>query len=219
MEEPTEWCAGMVVVPKSEGKVRICVDLTKLNTSVLRERHILPAVDSILAQISGAEVFSTLDANSGFWQISLAKESSLLTTFITPVGRYRFNRLPFGITSAPEYFQKRMSQLLSGMEGVVCLIDDVLIFGKTQEEHDERLQAVLRRLRDANLTLNKKKCTFSCSRVKFLGQVLTKAGISSDPDKVAAILELPAPTNVPARCSCNTCPSCMNKRRHSDSCG
>lgn len=73
VEEPTEWCAGMVVVPKSEGKVRICVDLTKLNTSVLRERHILPAVDSILAQISGAEVFSTLDANSGFWQISLAK--------------------------------------------------------------------------------------------------------------------------------------------------
>ena len=110
----------MVVVTKSQGKVRICVDLTKLNQSVCRERHILPSVDQSLAQISGAKVFSKLDANSGFWQIELSKESALLTTFITPFGRFCFNRLPFGITSAPEHFQKRMSEILTNLDGVVC---------------------------------------------------------------------------------------------------
>lgn len=196
VEEATEWCAGMVVVPKSEGKVRICVDLTRLNACVLRERHTLPSVEQILAQVSGAQLFSKLDANSGFWQVPLAKESSLLTTFITPFGRFRFNRLPFGITSAPEYFQKRMGQVLTGMDGVLNLIDDVLVYGKTQEEHDERLMAVLQKLRKENITLNKEKCVFSSPRVKFLGQVLSKAGITADPDKITAILELPEPTNV-----------------------
>ena len=107
VDTPTDWCAGMVVVPKPDGRIRICVDLTKLNESVRRERHMLPSVEQTLAQLGGATVFSKLDANSGFWQIELTKESSLLTTFITPFGRYCFNRLPFGITSAPEYFQKR----------------------------------------------------------------------------------------------------------------
>ena len=96
----------MVVVPKASGDVRICVDLTKLNESVRRERHIMPSVELTLGQLGEAKVFSKLDANSGFWQVKLAEESSKLTTFITPFGRFRFNRLPFGITSAPEYYQK-----------------------------------------------------------------------------------------------------------------
>ena len=103
--QPTPWCAGMVVVPKKSGKVRICVDLKPLNASVLREAHPLPKVDETLAQLSGAKVFSKLDANSGFWQIPLSQTSRLLTTFITPMGRYCFNKLPFGISSAPEHFQ------------------------------------------------------------------------------------------------------------------
>ena len=106
VEGPTDWCAGMVVVPKSNKKVRICVDLTQLNKCVKRERHIMPSVDHTLAQLSNAKIFSKLDANSGFWQIELSKQSALLTTFITPFGRYCFNRLPFGISSAPELFQK-----------------------------------------------------------------------------------------------------------------
>ena len=96
---PTQWCAGMVVVPKKNGSVRICVDLKPLNSSVLREIHPLPTVEDILAQLSGAKVFSKLDANSGFWQIPLTEESRLLTTFITPFGRYCFNKLPFGIST------------------------------------------------------------------------------------------------------------------------
>ena len=196
VETLTDWYAGMVVVPKSGGRVRICVDLTKLNESVYRERHPLPAVEQTLAQIAGARVFSKLDANSGFWQIPLSKESALLTTFITPYGRYCFNHLPFGIISAPEHFQRRMSVVLRNLEGVVCLIDDILVHGKTQQEHDERLYAVLERLAEVGLTLNKEKCAFSQKQVKFLGQILTAEGVQSDPDKVAAIVGMREPTSV-----------------------
>ena len=135
VDEPTDWCSGMVVVPKPGGGVRICVDLTKLSSFVKRERHLLPSVDHVLAQLGDAKVFSKLDANSGFWQIELAPESSKLTTFISPFGRYMFNHLPFGISSAPEFFQKRMSELLMECKGVIGLIDDVL--GKTEEEHSK----------------------------------------------------------------------------------
>ena len=137
VEGPTNWCAGMVVVPKPNHKVRICVDLTHLNKSIQRERHILPSVDHTLAQLAEAQFFTKLDANSGFWQMPLSKESARLTTFITPYDRFCFNRLPFGISSAPELFQRRMSTALEGLEGVICLMDDILIHGKTREEHDK----------------------------------------------------------------------------------
>ena len=196
VDNPTDWCAGMVVVPKPNGNIRICVDLTKLNASVRRERHILPSVEQILAQIGGSTIFSKLDANAGFWQIKLSKQSALLTTFITPYGRYCFNRLPFGITSAPEFFQKQMSNILSGLEGVVCMIDDVLVHGKTQLEHDQRLTAVLDRLRKAKVTLNKEKCEFSKHSIRFLGQVIDQSGIRPDQDKVKAIQAMNEPENV-----------------------
>ena len=101
VKQPTDWCAPMVVVPKSQDDVRICVDLTKLNESVLRERYEMPSVDYTLGQLAGAKIFSKLDANSGFWQVPLTEESTLLTTFITPFGIFAFRRLPFGISSAP----------------------------------------------------------------------------------------------------------------------
>ena len=196
VSEPTEWYAGMVVVPKPNKKVRICVDLTRLNQSVCRERHPLPAVEQMLAQLAGARVFSKLDANSGFWQIPLSRESALLTTFITPFGRYCFHCLPFGITFAAEHFQRLMSDILSGLDGVVCVMDGVLIHGQTGEEHDKRLVKVLHRLENAGLTLNREKCPFSQSRVKFLGQVIDANGIRPDPDKIVAIQDVPTPGNV-----------------------
>ena len=138
--EPTEWCSGMVLVPKPGKKPpRICVDLTPLNLVVKRERHILPAVDQTLAMMKNAKVFTKLDARFGFWQIPLTPESRPLTTFITPFGRYQFNRLPFGIASAPEHFQRRMSQMLEGCDGVLCHADDVLVYGRDRQEHDQRL--------------------------------------------------------------------------------
>ena len=160
-------------------------------------RHISPSVDHSLAQLSGARIFSKLDANSGFWQVKLSNASALLTTFITPFGRFCFNRLPFGITSAPEYFQKRMSQVLDGLEGVVCLLDDVLVYGATQAEHNTNLEAVLKRIEEAGNTLNREKYSFSQNSIKFPGHIIETSGIRPDPDKIKAIRNMPEPNNVP----------------------
>lgn len=196
IRNPTPWYVGMVVVPKQSGAVRICVDLKPLNQSVWREVHPIPKVDETLAQLSGPTVFSKLDANCGFWQIPLTPNSRPLTTFITPFGRYCFNKLPFGISSAPELFQRRMNQILEGLEGVLCLMDDVLIFGKDQEQHDAKLMVVLERLAAAGVTLNSEKCEFAKSRVKFLGHIIDREGIRADPDKTAAVLQMRTPQNV-----------------------
>ena len=195
VQQPTNWCAGMVIVPKPNGTIRICVDLTKLNANVCQERHILPSVEETLAQLGDAKVFSKLDANSGFWQLKLASESALLTTFITPFGRYCFKRLPFGISSAPKVFQRRMSEILNGIEGVVCMMDDVLVFGKDKEEHNRRLEMVLRKLGESKVTLNWEKCEFAQPEVKFLRQIIDQNGVHPDPLKVKAITDMPPPTN------------------------
>ena len=123
-----------------------------------REVHPLPKIDETLAQLSGARVFSKLDANSVFWKIPLSKQSRLLTTLITPSSRYCFNKLPFRISSAPQHFQKRMSVILEGLDGVVCQMDDVVVFGSTHTEHDARLTAVLERIQAVGATLNPEKC-------------------------------------------------------------
>ena len=194
--EPSEWCAGMVVVPKRSGDVRICVDLNPLNESILSEPHPIPKVDETLAFLSGAVYFSKLDANSGFWQIPLSESSRPLTTFITPFGRYKFNKLPFGVSSAPELFQQRMSRILERLEGVVVLMDDVLDFGSTKEEHDTRLMKVLKRLEEVGATLNRAKCEISRPTIKFLGHILDKQGIQADPEKTSAIMKMEAPKSV-----------------------
>ena len=192
---PTEWCSGMVCVPKPNDKVRICVDLTQLNKAVKREIHPMPSVDESLSKLGQGKVFSKLDANSGFWQVPLDEQSRLLTTFITPFGRFCFNRLPFGICSAPEIFQRTMSGILEGLDGTICQMDDVLIGGKDQVQHDERVRAALRRVQDAGLTLNE-KCEFSKESIKFLAHVIDDLGIHIDPDKTTAIAKFPTPKNV-----------------------
>ncbi len=155
----------------------------------------MPAIDQMLGCLTGATVFSKLGCNSGFYQIPLSAESMLLTTFTTPFGRFAYTRLPFGICSASEVFQKRMHDILQGLDGVQCLIDDVLIFGKDQMEHDTRLVAVLDRLRQAHVTLND-KCVFSQRRINFAGHVISADGISPDEDRLSAILKMASPTNV-----------------------
>ena len=197
VEGPTEWCSGMVPVLKPNGKVRVCVDLTALNRDVAREVHPMKTVDDNLAKLQGSTIYSKLDANSGFWQIPLDEKSRILTTFITPQGRYCFNRLPFGISSAPEVFQRIISKILVGLEGqgVIVHMDDILIHGRNEEEHDARVRKVLSRLQEAGVTLND-KCEFSKKRVKFLGHVVSSAGIEVDPSKTTAIRNYPAPTNI-----------------------
>lgn len=171
-----------------------CVDLTKLNDNILREPYPLPRIDDLLGQIGDSRVFSKVDANSGFWQQKLTPEAKLLTTFITPFGRYCFNRMPFGIKTAPEHFERKMQCILEGVNGSVSLIDDILIHGKTQEEHDLRLHTTLQRLEEAGITLNADKCEFSKPEVKFAGYIVNGNGIMSDPEKVKAIKEMPTPT-------------------------
>ena len=195
VKQPTEWCSGMVCVPKKNGKLRICVDLTELNKAVRREIHPLATVEQNLAQLKEGKIFSKLDADSGFWQLPLDEPSRLLTTFITPYWRYCFNRLPFGISSAPEIFQRTMSEILDGLEGTICHMDDILIFGTTAKEHDERVRAVLRRLQKAGITLNS-KCEFSKKKIKFLGHLVSEEGVEVDPEKVEAIRKFPAPKNI-----------------------
>ena len=121
---------------------------------VKRPENPLPKIDALLGEIGESTVSTKIDANSGFWQEKLAENSQLLTTFLTPFGRYCFQRLPFGLKSAPERFQKRMLNELEGLQGVICIMDDILVHGKTQKEQDERLEAVLTRLIRARITLN-----------------------------------------------------------------
>ncbi|XP_064475629.1 uncharacterized protein K02A2.6-like [Ornithodoros turicata] len=193
VEHATEWCAPMVVVRKKNGKLRICVDFGELIKQVVRERVIMPTVEENLSKITEAKVFSKLDANAGYWQAPLSRESRELTTFITPFGRYQFLRLPFGIATAPEFFQREMSRILQDLDGTVCHMDDVLIYGKNQEQHDRRLHAALRKLSDAGITLNEEKCQFTRTRIHFLGHVLDERGIYVDPEKTEAIRKMRAP--------------------------
>ena len=150
----------------------------------------------MLAQIKESKYFTKLDCNSGFWQEKLDPDSRLLTTFITPFGRFCFNRMPFGIKSAPEHYQKKMTQILEGFDGHISIIDDMLIHGKTQKEHDERVRAVLQKLDEAGATLNPEKCEFSKREVKFAGHVISEDGIRSDPEKVESVQGMTTPHNV-----------------------
>lgn len=197
VDVPTE-CNGLVIVKKHEtNDIRVCVDLTFLNRAVVRENHPMPAVEHTLGQMPEAKYFSKLDCVSGFWQVPLSEESQLLTTFITlPFGRFCFLRLPFGISSAPEHYQKRISRIVEGFEGVINNTDDILVWGSTREEHDSRLRQMLKRLEKNNVTLNKTKCVFGVQETKFLGHVISATGISIDPSKIDAIKKLEPPKNV-----------------------
>ncbi|XP_034243498.1 uncharacterized protein LOC117646566 [Thrips palmi] len=194
VDEATEWCAPMVVVPKANGSVRICVDYTELNRSVRRERYMMPAVDELLALLGNAKWFTKLDANHGYYQLVLTEASKKLTTFITPFGRFCYNRLPMGLTSAGEHFQKRISEVLAGLDGVIHLADDILVHGDQRGQHDVRLRAVFVRLKDQRVTLNRKKCEFATQRTRFLGYIIDAGlGILPDPAKVEAIVGMPRP--------------------------
>ena len=154
----------------------------------------LPNLDDVLPKLAGAKYFSKLDASSGFYQVPLHEDKWKLTTFITPLGRFCFKRVPFGITSAPEIFQHEMSTLLHGLKGTEVIMDDILIYGKTREEHNTRLKKTLDRILESGLKLN--KCEFEHTQITYFGHLISEMGISPNPERVKAIKELLAPTNV-----------------------
>ena len=193
--EPTEWLNTLVVVEKPNGKVRLCLDPRHLNKAIKREHFQLPTVESIMAKMQGARYFSKLDASSGYWQIKVDDETAKRLAFMTTRGRYRFTRLPFGIHSASEVFQSEVAQIISGIDGVDNSQDDIIIWGNSKVEHENRLMQVLSRIRESGMKLNLSKCIFGQKEVTFLGHILSAEGVKPDPEKTRAIKEMPLPRN------------------------
>ncbi|PIK42674.1 hypothetical protein BSL78_20471 [Apostichopus japonicus] len=197
-----DWVSSLVSVTKSSGKLRVCIDPQPLNKALKRGHYPLPVIEDILPQLAKVKVFSKADCKEGFLQCELDNESSYLTTFQTPWGRYRYKRMPFGISPAPELFQQKIDQNLEGLSGVFVIADDILITGtgNTVEEanadHVTNLKRFLQRCRERSIKLNKDKFEYKCEEVAFIGHVLSKEGLRPDPRKVEAILKMPKPENV-----------------------
>ena len=188
--EPSEWVNHTVNVVSANKPIRICLDPKHLNQVILCEHYELPRASDIFGRVAKAKVFSTLDATSGFHQVVLDEKSSKLTTFYTPFGRYRYKRLAFGLSCSPEVYHQRVSQMFDDMEGVDTYLDDLLVWGETQEQHDRRLKEVLDRCRAKNFKLNKRKCKFGQSSVEFLGHVISADGLRIKNDKVEAVANM-----------------------------
>ena len=195
VDEATEWVNSMTVTEKTNGQIRVCLDPTDLNKAIIREHAPLPSDEEIMTRLGGSTIFSKLDARDGYWQVQLTEKASYMTTFNTLIGRYRYLRLPFGLSSANEVFQKRMSQVYEGLEGVEVVFDDILVHGAIQEEHDKRLRVALQRSREAKVKINDKKCKFGLSEVTYLGRIISASGVKPDPEKIRDILEMPKPTD------------------------
>ena len=193
VEEPTRWVNPMCIVTKKSGQLRLCLDPKDLNRAIQREHYPLPKVEEIMSRLNGAMYFSILDANQAFYQVRLDAESSKLCTMNTPFGRYRFLRLPYGVKSASEVFHRTVVQAFEKLEGVETFVDDVLVWGSTREEHDRRLEDVLKKARSINLRLNKSKCQFAVREVKYLSHIIGHNQVKPDDEKVRAINEMPRP--------------------------
>ena len=144
----------------------------------------MPTVDDIISDLNGATTFSKLDHNQGYHQLELTPESRDATTFSTQDGLWRYKRLNFGVSSASEIFQHAIARALSDIDGVKNMSDDIIVYGKTKAEHDRNLRNVFIRLRESNITLNRKKCEFNCTELKFYGFIFSNKGMTADPAKV-----------------------------------
>ena len=192
----TPWISPLVVIPKKDGDVRLCVDMRMANRALQRERHPTPTVDDLIHTLNESTVFTNLDLRSGYHQLTLAEESRHITTFATHKGLRRYKKLNFGTNSASKIFQHVISEQIRDIPNAVNIGDDIIIFGKTQAEHDDALRAIFQRFSLVGLTLNKDKCEFGQSQLTFFGFVFSGDGISPDPAKVDAIHNCPPPSSV-----------------------
>ena len=190
---PTPWVSAVVPVEKRNGEIRLCVDLRMVNKAVKRERHPGPTLDDWQAELKDAKVVSRVDMREGYNQIELHPSCRDLTTFSTHVGLRRFKRLTMGIANAPELFHHIIEQVIAGIPGVRNKQDDIIIYGKTQEEHDKSLRLLFERLVENGLTLKREKCIFNQSQIKFDGYIFSSEGVSADPERVAEIEQLDTP--------------------------
>ena len=194
---PTPWISAIVPVPKrnEEGDVRICSDARKANKAIKRQRHIQPTSEDLFVKLNGAKYISKIDLKAGYNQIMISNESRYITAFCTPLGIFQYKRLNFGINTSAELFQKAIEGLIHGIIGALNFSDDIIVFGKTKEEHDVQLDQVLKRINDGGLTVNEKKCEFGVKEIDFFGLHFSSEGISTQESKVNALMNAKSPNN------------------------
>lgn len=195
VSHPTPWVNAIVLAPKKNGDLRVCLDPRPLNRAIRRAHYPLPTLTDIATKLQGARFFSKLDARSGFWMVEIDDESADLCTFGTPFGRYQFTRLPYGINSASEIFHSKVRQLLEELEGVDSFIDDIIVWASTKEEHDKRLKSLLDKAREVGIKFNREKCEFCVQEVTYLGHTFSAQGMHIDNNKLKAIIEMPKPAD------------------------
>ena len=184
---------------KKNGKVRLCIDPKPLNQALKCNYYSRPTIEDVLSDLSKANVFRVLDAKIGFLHVSLDEASSFAITFGSPWGRHRWLKMPFGISPAPEEFQRRIDQAPAGLDGCKSIADDIIVFGcgETVEEatadHGEKLRSLVQRCRERGVKLNCAKLQLRRKEVSYMGHVLSADGLKADPEKVKAIKDIPAP--------------------------
>ena len=183
----------MVLMRKKDGGMRFCVDFHKLNSVTKLDEFPLPRLDDTLDLLPGATYFTTLDLASGYWQVPMEKYSQEKTAFSTHSGLQEFKRIPFGLVNVPATIQRLMEAILTVLARGVChvYLNDLLVFGRTLEEHNRHLGQVLRRIRTAGLRLKPNKCRIAQLSVEYLGHVISAEGTQTDPKKVQAVAQYP----------------------------
>lgn len=195
------WNSPILLVPKKSSddkkKWRLVIDYRKLNTVVEDDKFPLPNIEDIIDALAGAKYFSHLDLSQGYYQCLLRPEDRPVTAFSTPSGQYQMTRLPMGLKISPSSFSRLMTIAMSGLDTTKCLVylDDIIVFGKSIEEHNRNLIAVFEKLRRVNLKLNPKKCNFFKTELIYLGHLISAEGIKPDPAKVEAVKKWPTPSN------------------------
>ncbi|GBN46857.1 Retrovirus-related Pol polyprotein from transposon opus, partial [Araneus ventricosus] len=192
------YASPVVLVPKPNGRMRLCVDFRKLNATTIADTYPLPRMDDLLTEAKSTAYMSTLDLKSGYHQIKVHEADQDKTAFICPFGTYKYLRMPFGLRNAPATFQRLIDRFRAGLKNVFALsyLDDIIILSETFDQHINDLQIVFERLSLFKLHANREKCHFACDRVKYLGHWITANGIEVDQEKVSAIQKIPVPTNV-----------------------
>lgn len=197
-ESESPFASPIVVVRKKNGSVRLCIDYRKLNLQTIKDAYPLPKLEDTFSALSGSKWFSVLDLKSGYYQIEMEESDKPKTAFVCPLGFFEFNRMPQGVTNAPSTFQRLMERCMGELHlrEVLVFIDDLIIYAPTLEEHEARLMRVLHRLKEFGLKLSLEKCSFFQTSVKYLGHVVSEAGIETDPDKIKTLSSWPVPQNL-----------------------
>ncbi|XP_059226882.1 uncharacterized protein LOC131998537 [Stomoxys calcitrans] len=190
-ESESAWASPVVMVPKRDGGIRICVDYRKLNSITEPDRYPLPRIDDLLHAAKSTKYMTTLDLQSGYYQIAVNEKDRDKTCFITPFGLFRFTRMPFGLRNAPATFQRLIDRFKVSLKNmlIVAYLDDLIICSPTFKEHLQDLNQVFIRLEQFNLRVKNSKCRFCCRQVRYLGHILTPEGIAIDSAKTLAISE------------------------------